>query len=212
MKALSSLLLVVATAAMGLGMAAVTASLLPGAGAHPDALDRRPISRDVRLEPDAAHIEADGVGRRPWKSPQELGGIATPAELPRGSVARPWVSPLYPQNGVTLWDRVRVSPQRNRRAFLLGTAIQVHAPAVAATPGTELVHPQATARDSQAPLLSSNCATLGISRVTLYRYHKEHVPAPRSPRCSVPRSPATLMSLSPSRSTPWSLQATSTAS
>jgi hypothetical protein len=156
MNALSSLLLVVATAAIGLGMAAVTASLLPGAGANPGALDRRQIGRDVSLEPDAAQIEAEGARRRPWKSPQELGSIATPAELPRGSVARPWVSPLYPQNGVTLWDRVRVSSQRNRRAFLLGTAIQVHAPAVAATPGTRMVHPHATAHDSQAPLLSSN--------------------------------------------------------
>ena len=212
MNALSSLLLVVATAAMGLGMAAVTASLLPGAGGNPRALDRRQIGRDLSLEPDAAHIEAEGARRRTWKSPGELGGIATPAEFPRGSVAGPWVSPLYPQNGVTLWDRVRVSSQRNRRAFLLGTAIQVHAPAVAATPGTGMVHPHATAHDSQAPLLSSNCATLGISRATLYRYHKEHVPTHRSPRCSVPRSPATLMSLSPSRSTPWFLQATSTAS
>jgi hypothetical protein len=156
MKALSSLLLVVATAAIGLGMAAVTASLLPGAGANPGALDRRQIGRDVSFEPDAAQIEAEGARRRTWKSPQELGSIATPAELPRGSVARPWVSPLYPQNGVTLWDRVRVSSQRNRRAFLLGTAIQVHAPAVAATPGTGMVHPHATAHDSQAPLLSSN--------------------------------------------------------
>jgi hypothetical protein len=137
MNALSSLLLVVATAAIGLGMAAVTASLLPGAGANPGALDRRQIGRDVSFEPDAAQIEADGARRRPWKSPQELGGIATPAELPRGSVARPWVSPLYPQNGVTLWDRVRVSSQRDRPAFLLGTAIQVHAPAIAATPGSQ---------------------------------------------------------------------------
>ena len=112
MKALSSLLLVVATAAMGLGMAALTASLLPAAGAHPGAWERQPIGRDVSLEPGAAQLDADGARRRPWKTPGTPGGIATPAELPRGSVARPWVSPLYPQNGVTLWDRVRVSSQR----------------------------------------------------------------------------------------------------
>src|SRR5215217_7660478 len=100
MNALSSLLLGVATAAIGLGMAAVTASLLPGAGAHPGAWERRQIGRDVSFEPDAAQIEAEGARRRTWKSPQELGSIATLAELPRGSVARPWVSPLYPQNGV----------------------------------------------------------------------------------------------------------------
>jgi hypothetical protein len=46
-----------------------------------------------------------------------------------------WVSPLYPRNGVTLWDRVRVSTPGDHRAFLMGAAIQLHAPAVAATPG-----------------------------------------------------------------------------
>ena len=137
MNALSSLLLVAATAAMGLGMAAVTASLLPGASAHPGAWERRPIGMDVSLEPDAAHIDAEGSHRRTWKSPGELDGIATPAERPRGSVAGPWVSPLYPQNGVTVWDRIRVSSHQDRRAFLLGTAIQVHAPAMAATPGPQ---------------------------------------------------------------------------
>jgi hypothetical protein len=178
MNALSSLLLVVATAAMGLGMAAVTTSLQPGGGVNSGALDRRPIGRDVSLEPDAAQLEAEGARRRTWKSPGELGGIATPAERPRGGVAGPWISPLYPQNGVTVWDRIRVSSQRDHRAFLLGTAIQAHAPAVAATPGTGMVHPQATAHDSQAPLLSSNSAPLGISRATLYRYLKEHVVDP----------------------------------
>lgn len=54
---------------------------------------------------------------------------------PSTSATDPWVSPLYPQNGVTLWDRVRVSTKRDRRAFLLGTAIQLHAPPMAATPG-----------------------------------------------------------------------------
>ena len=143
MKALSSLLLVVVTAAMGVGLVAVTASLQLDAGAHPGARDRRPSGRDVRREPAAVQITAEGARRRTWKSPGELGGIATPAERPHGSVARPWISPLYPQNGVTVWDRIRASSQRDRRAFLLGTAIQVHAPTVAATPGTGIVHPRA---------------------------------------------------------------------
>jgi hypothetical protein len=119
MNALSSRLLVVATAAIGLGMVSVTASLLPGAGVYPEARDRRPIGWDVRLEPDAAHLDAEGARRRTWKSPGASGGIATLAEHPRGSVAGPWVSPLYPQNGVTLWDRVRVSSQQDRAAVLL---------------------------------------------------------------------------------------------
>jgi hypothetical protein len=58
---------------------------------------------------------------------------AVPA-LPTMSATVPWKSPLYPQNGGTLWDRIRVSTKRDRRAFLLGTAIQIHAPATAATP------------------------------------------------------------------------------
>jgi hypothetical protein len=136
MNALSAMLLVVATAVMGLGIPTVTASLPSGAGANPGALDRRPIGRDVSLEPDAAQIDAEGARWRTWKSPSTLGGIATPAELPHGG-ARPWASPLYPQNGVTVWDVIRVSSQRDHRAFLLGTAIQVHAPAMAATPGPQ---------------------------------------------------------------------------
>ena len=47
----------------------------------------------------------------------------------------PWASPLYPQNGVMLWERIRVSAKQDRLAFLLGTAIQVHAPFAATTPG-----------------------------------------------------------------------------
>jgi hypothetical protein len=133
MNVLSSLLLVVATAAIGLAMVAVTASLPPGFALAPGALDRRPIGRDLRLEPDAGQPDADGARRSTGKSPGELGGIAILTERPRGSVARPWVSPLYPQNGVTVWDRIRVSSQRDRRAFLLGTAIQIHAAATAST-------------------------------------------------------------------------------
>jgi hypothetical protein len=51
------------------------------------------------------------------------------------------INPLFPQNGVTLWDRIRVSSKRDRRAFLLGTAIQLHTPAIAATPGPRFAPP-----------------------------------------------------------------------
>jgi hypothetical protein len=44
----------------------------------------------------------------------------------------PWVSPLYPQNGVSLWDRIWLNPETDPWDFLLGTAIQLHAPATAA--------------------------------------------------------------------------------
>src|SRR5262245_6317836 len=55
-----------------------------------------------------------------------------------GTSTGPWLSPLYPRNGITLWDRIRVSSLQERRAFLLGTAIQLHTPATAATPGPTL--------------------------------------------------------------------------
>jgi hypothetical protein len=57
--------------------------------------------------------------------------------VPRGSAARPPASPLYPLHGATLWERVRASSPRDRRTFLLATAIQLHAPATAATPGPQ---------------------------------------------------------------------------
>ena len=44
----------------------------------------------------------------------------------------PWVSPLYPQNGVPLWGRIWLSPETDPRAFLLGTTILLHAPATGA--------------------------------------------------------------------------------
>lgn len=59
---------------------------------------------------------------------------APPAHVATGA-PHSWASPLYPQNGVTLWDRIRVSSKRDRRAYLLGTAIRIHAPATAAVPG-----------------------------------------------------------------------------
>jgi len=49
-------------------------------------------------------------------------------------------SARYPRNSVTLWDRIRVSAPQDRRASLLGTAIQIHAPQAAATPGPQRVY------------------------------------------------------------------------
>jgi hypothetical protein len=46
-----------------------------------------------------------------------------------------WKSKIHARNDFTLWDQIRVSSQLDRRAFLLGTAIQIHAPETAATPG-----------------------------------------------------------------------------
>jgi hypothetical protein len=67
-----------------------------------------------------------------------------PVTKPPVSTTGPWASPLYPQNHVTLWDRIRASTQDNVWAFLLGSAIQLHAPETAATPGPRLAQPAAT--------------------------------------------------------------------
>ncbi len=65
----------------------------------------------------------------------------TPQSADWAGTSGPWTSPLFPQNGVTLWDRIRVSSKHDRRAFLLGTAIQLHTPAIAATPGPQFAPP-----------------------------------------------------------------------
>lgn len=67
-------------------------------------------------------------------SPEQpkLSSLAVPAPWRRTQTPS---SPLYPQNEVTLWDRIRVSSPRDRRAFLQGIAIQIHTPQIAATPG-----------------------------------------------------------------------------
>jgi hypothetical protein len=130
------LLLLFGTVAMALGLALVTASLTPSA----DALgDPAPDPRRIVLVGSSAPkpgAPASGDDRaEPLTTPMPLARAPARAELPRLSATGPWVSPLYPQNGVTLWDRIRVSSKRDRRAFLLGTAIQIHDPATAATPG-----------------------------------------------------------------------------
>lgn len=60
---------------------------------------------------------------------------ATAAETPRSVTFNSWKSEIHARNGFTLWDHVRISSQQDRRAFLLGTAIQIHVPEIAATPG-----------------------------------------------------------------------------
>ena len=64
--------------------------------------------------------------------------------LPPIRTTGPWASPLYPQNGITLWDRIRASSETDPQAFLIGAAIQVHAPQTAATPGPGVKRPSCT--------------------------------------------------------------------
>jgi hypothetical protein len=134
MNVLSSVVLVVATLALGLG--AVTASMTPSLRAGGDPAQTRllvgstPGARDP-----AGNLRGAGDAlSQPAPMPMGRSGALSPAALPRVSATGPWKSPLYPQNGVTVWDRIRVSTQRDRRAFLLGTAIQIHAGAAGESP------------------------------------------------------------------------------
>src|SRR5688572_9104221 len=127
MTLLSSVVLVVATLAIALGLGVVTASLTPSLEAMGNPAQTRSL---VDLTHGASGREGSRRGAgddlsQPVSMPMGEGGTPSPAALPRVSAAGPWKSPLYPQNGVTLWDRIRVSTQRDRRAFLFGTAIQI---------------------------------------------------------------------------------------
>jgi hypothetical protein len=64
-----------------------------------------------------------------------------PAGSQSGSAGdfRTW--PAIPPNGATLWDRLRDSSPRDRRAFLLTVAIQQHSPEAASSPGPQWVLP-----------------------------------------------------------------------
>lgn len=123
------------TVAMALGLALVTVSLTPSADALGDpALDSRRIVLAGGAAPEPRTPASGDDRAEPLTTPMPLARAPVWAVVPRGSATGQWASPLYPQNGVTLWDRIRVSSKRDRRAFLLGTAIQIHDPATAATP------------------------------------------------------------------------------
>ena len=142
MNLLASLALVAASTAAALGLGAVTVSLLPSPGGADDAPWARvpPIGAGGA----AAAVWSREVGHDrapPTTMPWDQESEPVWAVLPRGSATGQWASPLYPKLGVPLWDRIRISSPKDRRAFLLGTAIQVHAPAAAATPGPQSALP-----------------------------------------------------------------------
>lgn len=120
--------------ALALGLSGVTAGLWP---VGPPSADYWPSSRRVEGRTVAAPCPCADGGLRsePRAVPLHVTDEPSAASLPPALLADPPISPLYPRNHVTLWDRIRVSSKRDVRAFLLGTAIQVHAPAIAATPG-----------------------------------------------------------------------------
>ncbi len=127
----SSLMLVVACTVVGIGLAALGASLTLDITDRAGVIQQRSPSRiygQLTVASGATLVEEPLMTRQRHK--------ALIAEAPPSvSTTKTAKSPLYPQNGVTLWDRIRVSSQRDRQAFLFGAAIQIHAPETAATPG-----------------------------------------------------------------------------
>jgi hypothetical protein len=143
MNVLTSLVMVFTTAAMALGLGVVMASMAPSAETPGDPAQDRPPEVDAGDRTlQGGPRGSDHERAQPPAQPRNVAGAPAPVSFGRASATSPWVSSLYPQNGVTLWDRIRVSSQRDRRAFLLGTAIQAHARATAATPGPRFALPR----------------------------------------------------------------------
>lgn len=138
MNMLTTVVLVFATVMLALGLAAISAGLtspFPApAGSAPD----QPAV--VMANGGALAVGSHGASPervQPPVLPVDREGQAASMPLPPMRASGPWKSPLYPQNGVTLWDRIRVSSPRDRRAFLLGTAFQNHAGAAGASPAPQ---------------------------------------------------------------------------
>lgn len=134
MHAVSSFVLAVACMAAGLALAALGAGLVLDDGDRDDVMDRRPpINRD-QFDTGASDLSHHARAGEPLVTQHRITAVISVPPMPSATTGAP-KSPLYPRNGVTLWDRIRVSSKRDRSAFLLGTAIQIHAPEAAATPG-----------------------------------------------------------------------------
>jgi hypothetical protein len=136
------LMLIVASIALMVGLGAEMASLVPVA--YETGMMRPHHWRSARGRAVVAAMPNQDPGTRSTPSPVMAWDRAPGPDSKANrlhSSAGPWRSPLYPQNGVTLWDRIRVSALQDRQAFLLGMAIQLHAPEAATTPGMHRVYP-----------------------------------------------------------------------
>lgn len=130
MRSLSALVLVVACAAMGLGLAHLAFDV-----ADRDGVIQRHSPNSIDLVDTSGSALSSVTSAGEPAVTQSRSGAMASGDPPSISTSSPPRSPLYPQNGVTLWDRIRVSSKRDRSAFLLGVSIQIHAPETAATPG-----------------------------------------------------------------------------
>lgn len=134
MHAVSSLILAAACVAAGLALAALVAGLKIDTGDRVDVMDQRlALTRD-QVDSGATDLSYHTQAGETLVTQPRGEAASFVAPMPGATTGTP-KSPLYPRNGVALWDRIRASSKRDRSAFLLGTAIQIHAPEAAATPG-----------------------------------------------------------------------------
>ena len=124
-------LLVFAAVAIMLGLSALMASLAPFAGDRGGVV--LPWSTMVIDRGHAPRLAPSRDGP-PWP----LAGEVTPAALPWGGTGSLWSSSLQPPTDATTEAGVAhigaTASPRDPRAFLLDTAIQVHAPSSAPAP------------------------------------------------------------------------------
>jgi hypothetical protein len=136
-RSASVLRLIVGTMMVALGLAAVIDGLGPSAiGMRTATLARPRLSASVAASPGWSPF-ADHAQAPPLALSRDRGSADQPGAAARRpvGVTSPWRSPLAPQNGVTLWERIQVSSSTDPQVFLVGVAIQLYAPQTAATPG-----------------------------------------------------------------------------
>ena len=158
------LALVFAGAAAALGLGAVTVSLMPLPRGASDAAwawahaagprgaatpsrnvdhDRAPLTMAFGCregESVRAALPRDGASSQLAPSPYPTIGVP-PEDGADDYIDMISGSPGFPTPGVSLWDQIRVSSPGDRRAFLIGSAIQVRAQAATTTRGRQSALP-----------------------------------------------------------------------
>jgi hypothetical protein len=160
-------LLVLNVVALMIGLGAVSFSLAPaarGVGKFPREMQHVSVNRDsgpatsmrmpgdvlkqplaVQVDPAAEHLPASLYVVSGTLVPKAMAARARPGAsraVPR--------SPLFPAGRLTMWTWVLCGPLPDRQAFLLGAAIQVHAPAHATTANASSDMPRANKAEQPA--------------------------------------------------------------
>jgi hypothetical protein len=115
--------------ALAIGLGAVVASFAPLPVDRGDAVWGGSRTIDVHGAP--CPCSCLDVAVAPWELRHRAGGETAFADRLQRRTTGAWEPTGYPEIGSTLWDRVWTSSRQDRRAFLFGSSIQLHAPASA---------------------------------------------------------------------------------